>query len=116
MKISKAEAAPSPSPVSVPVTAPDEPPSEGQNFTPPQRQDTEQRVGTPSLPAASSSTTSLAATFVSAVDQQPPQDQASVQRQDTIPTVPTIQLPNLAVTSARQPEIEMNVLQRKNTA
>jgi hypothetical protein len=102
--------------VSAPVTAPDEPHPEDQNFTPPQRQDTEQRVGTPSQPPAGSSTTSLAATFVSAVDQQPPQDQASVQRQDTRQTTHIVPPSDSAVTSARQPEIEMNVLQRKNTA
>ena len=86
-----------------------------QNFPAPQRQDTEQRIGTQSLPAASLSLASLAASFVSAVDQQPPQAQASLQRQDTQQTVPITRLPDLAVTSARQPEIEVNVLRRKNT-
>jgi hypothetical protein len=116
VKIFKAESAPSPSPVSTPVTAPDELQPEDQDFTPPQRQDTEQRVGTPAHPPASSSTTSLAATFVSAVDQQPPQDQASVQRQDTVSTVSTTQISGSAVTIAMQPAIEMNALQRKSTS
>ena len=100
-------------PADTPPTS-DEQVSEDQEFTSPQRQDTEQRIGTPSLPPASSSATSLA-TFVSAVDQQPPQAQASLQRQDTQQTVPITRLPDLAVTSARQPEIEVNVLRRKNT-
>ena len=86
-----------------------------QNFPAPQRQDTEQRIGTQSLPAASLSLASLAASFVSAVGQQPPQAQSFPQRQDTQQTASTTRLPNLAVTSAMQPEIEMKVLQRKNT-
>jgi hypothetical protein len=117
-KAFKAEAAASSfSPVSTPVTSPtpSEPQPEDQDFTPPQRQDTEQRVGTPSLPPVSSSTTSLASIFVSAVDQQPTQAQSCMQRHDTQQTAPITQLPDVAITSARQPEIEMKVLQRKNT-
>jgi hypothetical protein len=97
------------------ASAPNEPQPEDQSFLPPRRQDTEQRIGTPSLPAASLSATSLAASFVSAVDQQPPQAQASMQRQDTQQTIPITSLPDSATTSARQPVIEMNALQRKNT-
>lgn len=92
---------------------------EDQEFTPPRRQDTEQRIGSPSPPPASSSATSLAATFVSAADQQSPQAQASVQQQPqgAEPSASTTQPPDSAVTSSRQlPEIEMKVLQRKNTA
>ena len=103
--------------VSSPViaSAPSEPQPEDHNLPPPHRQDTEQRIGTPSLPAASLSATSLAASFVSAVDQQPTQAQSFMQRHDTHETAPITQLPDLAITSARQPEIEMKVLQRKNT-
>jgi hypothetical protein len=46
---------------------------------------------------------------------KPPQAQASMQQQDTQQDIPTSPIPDSAVSSARQPEIEMNVLQRKNT-
>jgi hypothetical protein len=50
-------------------------------IAPLQRQDTEQRVGsTPSHPHASVSATTSSASFFSAVNQQPPQAQAPVQR------------------------------------
>lgn len=43
---------------------------EDQNFPRPQRQDTEQRIGTPATSVASLSFASLAASFVSAIDHQ----------------------------------------------
>lgn len=110
----KAEAASSP--VSLPATSPttNEPLPDDHEFTRPQRQDTEQRVGTP---LASPSTTSLASTFISAVDQQPAQ--APAQHQATVQVAvasPSTQPADSAVSSARQSSVEMDVLQRRPTA